>query len=92
MTAAVFALVGTLVGVLGTLVVELDRNRAQDMRSRRESLRLASADFTAAVTRMINLALEFKDPDANRINLMYETHRELDFRGYATAASQAQGS
>jgi len=76
MTAAVFALVGTLVGVLGTLVVDLARNRAQDMRSRREALRLASADFTAAVTRMINLALEFREPDTSRIDLMYETHRE----------------
>jgi hypothetical protein len=76
MTAAVFALVGTLVGVLGTLVVELARNRTQDKRSRREALKLASADFTAAVTRMINLALEFRDPDESRINLMYETHRD----------------
>ena len=40
MTAAVFALAGTLVGVLGTLAVELVRSRTQDMRSRREALTL----------------------------------------------------
>lgn len=76
MTAAIFALAGTLIGVLGTLAIELVRNRATDMRSRHEDLRLACADFSAAVTRIINLALEFKDPDTVRINLMYETHRE----------------
>src|ERR1700680_2016354 len=76
MTAAIFALVGTLVGILGTLAVELTRSRAENMRVRREALRLASADFTAAVTRIINLVLEFKDPDIPRIDLMYEGHRE----------------
>lgn len=76
MTAAIFALAGTLVGVLGTLAVELARNRAEDTRSRREALKLASADFTAAVTRITNLALNSRDPDVARINLMYETHRE----------------
>ena len=76
MTAAIFALVGTLVGILGTLAVELTRSRAENMRVRREALRLASADFTAAVSRIINLVLEFKAPDKLRIDLMYEGHRE----------------
>jgi hypothetical protein len=76
MMAAVFALAGTLIGVFGTLAVELTRSRAEDMHTRREALKLASADFTAAVTRMINLALEFKDPDITRIDLMHEVHTE----------------
>jgi hypothetical protein len=76
MTAAIFALVGTLVGVLGTLAVELARSRAENMRVRHENLRQASAEFTAAVARIINLVLEFKDPDIPRIDLMYEAHRE----------------
>jgi hypothetical protein len=76
MTAAIFALAGTLVGVLGTLSIELARNRAEDIRSRREALKLASADFTSTVARITNLALNSRDPDVTRINLMYEAHRE----------------
>jgi hypothetical protein len=76
MAAAIFALVGTLVGILGTLAVELTRSRAENMRDRREALRLASADLTAAVARIINLVLEFRDPATSQIDLMYEGHRE----------------
>jgi hypothetical protein len=76
MTAAIFTLVGTLVGILGTLAVELTRSRTENVRARHDALRLASADFSAAVTRIINLVLEFTDPDIPRIDLMYEEHRE----------------
>jgi hypothetical protein len=76
MTAAIFALLGTLVGVLGTLTVELTRSRTENIRFRREAIRLASADFTAAVTRIINLVLEFSNPDITRIDSIYEAHRE----------------
>jgi hypothetical protein len=54
MTAAIFALAGTLIGVFGTLAVALARSRAEDKRSHRDALRLACADFTAAVARMVN--------------------------------------
>ena len=76
MTAAIFALAGALIGVLGTLAVELARSRAEDVRSHRDALRLACADFTAAVARMVNLAIELKDPDAARIDMMREAHIE----------------
>jgi hypothetical protein len=76
MTAAIFTLAGTLVGILGTLAVELTRSRAENSRARQDALTLASADFTIAVTRIINLVLEFKDPDIPQIDLMYEGHRE----------------
>jgi len=76
MTAAIFALAGALIGVLGTLGVELARNRAEDARSHRDALRLACADFTAAVARMANLAIELKEPDSGHINKMREAHIE----------------
>jgi hypothetical protein len=78
MTAAIFALVGALVGALGTLAVELARARTESLRSRREALRLACADFTAVVTRMWNLAIELmeKPADNQLMNSIHETHRE----------------
>ena len=76
MTAAIFALAGALIGVLGTLAVELARSRAEDARSHREALRLACADFTAAVARMVNLAIQLKDPDSAHIDKMREAHVE----------------
>jgi hypothetical protein len=77
MTAAIFALAGTLLGILGTLVVELVRGRAEDVRFHREALRLACADFTAAVARVINLTIELrKITDAKRLDLMREAHME----------------
>jgi hypothetical protein len=78
MTAAIFALAGTLLGVLGTLAVELTRTRAGDVRARREALRLACADFTTAVARMRNLANESmrNRAGAAQIDLMREAHRE----------------
>lgn len=80
--AAIFALVGAFVGVLGTLAVELTRRRTEDARSRRESLRLACADFTAAATRTRMLAmrvLEHPDDEAVRA-AMYDSL--LDARVY----------
>lgn len=79
MTAAIFALAGTLIGVLGTLAVELARGRTESKHSHREALRLACADFTTAVARTVNLAIELKDldsTDSTHINKMREAHRE----------------
>jgi hypothetical protein len=78
MTAAIFALTGTLIGVLGTLAVELARGRALDKRSHREAVRIACADFSAAVARMVNLAIEVKNPDSIRLSKMHDAH--LDAR------------
>jgi hypothetical protein len=55
MTAAIFALAGTVLGVLGTLAVELFHARTENLQSRRAALRLACADFTTAVALMRNL-------------------------------------
>jgi hypothetical protein len=76
MTAAIFALVGTLVGALGTLAVELTRSRTEDVRAHREALRLACADFTAAIARTVNIALECNDSNVTQINLVHEAHLE----------------
>jgi hypothetical protein len=50
--AAIFALVGTLIGVLGTLLVQLTQARTEDQRARRDAVRIACADFIAAVALM----------------------------------------
>jgi hypothetical protein len=76
MAAAIFALMGTIVGALGTLTVELARNRTENVRARREALLLACADFTTAVARTLNLALNYEPPDDTQINKMREAHQE----------------
>jgi len=78
MAAAIFALAGTLLGVLGTLAVNLSQSRREDVRAHRDGVRLACADFTAAITRMRTLAMELrnKHPSAEQMKLMHEAHRE----------------
>ena len=65
MAAAIFALAGAFIGVLGALSVELVRARGENLRLRRDALRLTCADFTAAVSHMWNLALELKAKPAD---------------------------
>ena len=60
MAAAIFALAGALIGVFGTLAVELARARTEDIRTRREAVRLACADFSAAVALIRTLIGELK--------------------------------
>jgi hypothetical protein len=78
MSAAIFALAGTLVGVAGTLAIDLTRARVEDARARRDTVRLACADFTAAVARIRALAFEMrgKQPDGEEWRLMQDAHRE----------------
>ena len=78
MVAAIFALAGALIGVLGAFVVELVRTRTENLRLRQEALRLACADFTTAVARMWNLAVELtaKPADIELANSFHEAHRE----------------
>lgn len=57
MLAAIFALVGAALGVLGTLVTEVARGRTEQNRSHQEQLRNACADFTAATMTMRELAI-----------------------------------
>jgi hypothetical protein len=60
MTAAIFALVGTLLGISGTLLVEIRRGRAEATQSRREALRNTCADFTDAIIRVRELAIRWQ--------------------------------
>lgn len=78
MTAAIFALAGALIGVLGAFAIEWVRERNESLRLRQDKLRLTCADFTAAVTRMWNLAIELEaEPaDAELKSSFYEAHRE----------------
>jgi hypothetical protein len=79
MIAAFFALAGTLVGVMGTLAIELVRVRTGDIRARREVLRLACANFTSAVARTRNIAMELTDhpKDSIRLEAIHEANREV---------------
>ena len=78
MIAAIFALAGTLIGVLGTLAIELVRTRADNIRGRREALRLTCTDFISAVARVRNLSIELKNHpgDADRIDALRNANRE----------------
>lgn len=49
---AFFALAGTALGILGTLVTDVWRARKDDLRDRRQRLRDACIDFTVALVRM----------------------------------------
>jgi hypothetical protein len=77
LVSAIFALVGTSLGILGTLAVQLIQSRTEDIRARQAALRLAGIDFISAVARTRNLFIELRarpaDPgllesmrDANR--------------------------
>jgi hypothetical protein len=57
MVAAIFALIGAALGVLGTLITETVRARAEGNRVHQETLRLTCADFTSALTRMRELSI-----------------------------------
>ena len=67
-----------MLGVLGTLAVELVHARTENLQARREALRLACADFTTAVALMRNLAIEvMKGPGDNELTIsLNEAHRE----------------
>jgi hypothetical protein len=51
-TEAFFALAGTALGILGTLLADVWRARRDDLRERRQRLRDACIDFTVALVRM----------------------------------------
>src|SRR5881296_1278240 len=78
MVAAIFALAGALIGVLGAFVVELVRTRTENLRLRQEALRLACADFTTAVARMWNLAVELmaKQAEIKQTNSFHKAKRK----------------
>jgi hypothetical protein len=56
MSQALFALAGALVGVFGTLAADAVRARREDRRGRREIVRVACAEFTAALVRVRSIA------------------------------------
>jgi hypothetical protein len=86
MTAAIFALIGALVGVLGTALTQLIKARADDIKARRDNLRIICADFATAVAQIKELACEVieqradSDPQAwasiNKAHLEARAHFE----------------
>ena len=65
MSAAIFALIGTALGVLGTIAAQLVRAQRDDARSRREELRLACADFASAIARLREFGILLISPRAD---------------------------
>jgi hypothetical protein len=86
MTAAIFALIGAVIGVLGTALTQLIKARADDTKSRRDNLRLICADFATAVAQIKELACQViekradSDPSAwasiNKAHLEARAHFE----------------
>jgi hypothetical protein len=64
--AAIFALLGVLIGALSAFGVELVRARVENRRLRQDALRLACADFAATVSHMWNMALALKSKPADK--------------------------
>jgi hypothetical protein len=78
MTAAIFALAGTLLGVLGTVLVELVRARTEGSQARCEAIRLASADLISALARLKEHAFELISTpgDPALVSTLRNTHAE----------------
>lgn len=78
MAAAIFALIGTLLGISGTLLVETRRSRMEVNRSRREALRTSCAEFTGAIVRTRELTLKWKSQpsDASLRESASQAHHE----------------
>jgi hypothetical protein len=80
MTAAIFALIGTAIGVLGTALTQLIKTRADDTKARRDNLRLICADFATAVAQIKELACQViekrADSDPNAWSSINKAHME----------------
>jgi len=61
MSAAFFALAGTLIGVLGTALVTLLNTRAEDRRTSREALRSVGTDLLTNLMKIRQLCMEMYD-------------------------------
>jgi hypothetical protein len=77
-TAAIFALAGTFLGILGTLAIEMRRGHLEDDRSRREALRLTAANFADAIIRMKELTFQYMESpqDESFWKSAHEAHAE----------------
>ena len=78
MSAGIFALIGTLLGISGTLLAEMRRERTETNRSRRETLRTTCAEFTDAIIRVRELSPSMgRHPsDADLREAVHRAHHE----------------
>jgi hypothetical protein len=60
MAAALFALAGALIGVLGTVLTELVRGHRDDRKFQQEALRAACVDLATEVTRLQDISHELR--------------------------------
>jgi len=81
MAAALFALGGALVGVLGTVLTELVRGHRDDRKFRQEELRTVCADLATEVIRLQDMSHELrKTPDDVQLQ---NTAQEVHSRAHA---------
>jgi hypothetical protein len=93
MSAAFFAIVGTVVGILGSMLANLVSARNEERRIWRESLRLMCANFTTEIIHLRGLSHELRhNPDAEELRrAARETHsraRSLQEQLRITSRSQ----
>jgi hypothetical protein len=76
MSAALFALAGALIGVLGTVLTEVVRGHRDDKKLRQEQLRSVCADFATEVTRLQDISQELRNSpeDIQLQNIAQEVH------------------
>ncbi len=98
---ALFALAGTALGILGTLVTDMWRGKRDDLRERRQRLRDTCADFTVALARMRQAHWGRGYDEDTRRAVMHDAHDEAraqyerlpvvyTFAAMARAGSRAQ--
>ena len=81
MAAALFALGGALIGVLGTVLTELVRGHRDDRKFRQEELRAVCADLATEVIRLQDISHELrKSPKDVRLQ---NTAQEVHSRAHA---------
>jgi len=66
MPAALYALAGTLIGILGTMVVDTVRERREARRRNQEALRTVCSDFMAQVARVRRYSFALRDEPQNQ--------------------------
>lgn len=66
MSSALYALAGTVIGVLGTVLVDVVRGRREERGRSHEALRTVSADFTAQIARVRRYSFQVRAEPGNQ--------------------------
>ena len=85
MSGALYALTGTVIGILGTVLTDVIRGRREDRSRGHDVLRSASSDFTAQIGRVRRYCLYLKDNPEDRAG-----HQEASARGLTSCVPGAR--